>query len=52
MLTRLAMERMISIVRSPLRWRDALFEVPFRLSSRTEQVCGAKDDRVMQFHHR
>jgi hypothetical protein len=24
------------------RWRDAVFEVPFRPSSRTEQVCGAK----------
>ena len=33
------------------RWRDAVFEVPVRPSSRTEQVCGAKHDGVMRFHH-
>ena len=61
----LAMVRMVSVVRSPShapspahtetcalpsrRWRDAVFEVPFRPSSRTEQVCGAKHDGVMRF---
>ena len=63
-LMQLAMVRMVSVVRSPShapspahtetcalpsrRWRDAVFEVPFRPSSRTEQVCGAKHDGVMR----